>query len=81
MVQLTLENDQVFQLFRQLPAQMRRELLLELASRESRQRDLRTKEAEDRFRHLAKERGLNWEQMDDDQRLEFVDDLVHEDRK
>ena len=81
MVQLTLENEQVLELFRQLPPEMRQKILVELAAREAQDRDARMKEAEARFSRLAEERGLKWDQMDDDQRLSFVDDLVHEDRK
>ncbi|NJK78503.1 MAG: hypothetical protein HC914_00695 [Chloroflexaceae bacterium] len=32
------------------------------------------------MRQLAAERGLNWDTMDDDTRLVFADDLIHEDR-
>ncbi len=81
MVQLTLENGQVIELFRQLPPELRQKILVELAARESQDRETRMNEAEVRFSRLAEERGLKWDQMDDEQRLSFVDDLVHEDRK
>jgi hypothetical protein len=81
MVQLNLANEQVVELFRQLPADTRRSVLLELAAREARDREARITDTEDRFRGLARARGLDWDQLDDDQRLSFVDDLVHEDRK
>ena len=80
MVQLTLENDQVIELFRQLPPELRQKILVELAARESQERETRMQETEARFSRLAEKRGLKWDQMDDEQRLSFVDDLVHEER-
>ena len=81
MVQMNLADDQVVELFRQLPSQTRRKVLLELAAREAQNRDARMEETQRRFRQLAQERGLDWDKMDDDQRLSFVDDLIHEDHK
>jgi hypothetical protein len=36
--------------------------------------------AESQLRMICEKRGLEWDAMSDDQRQEFVDDLVHEDR-
>ena len=36
--------------------------------------------AEAQFRKLSASRGLNWDQMTDEERIDFVDDLIHEDR-
>ncbi len=36
--------------------------------------------AEDRLRSVASERGLDWDRMSEEQREEFIDDLIHEDR-
>ncbi len=37
--------------------------------------------AEEQLRKLATSRGLDWEAMTDEDRIDFVDNLVHEDRK
>jgi hypothetical protein len=37
-------------------------------------------EAEVRLRELASRKGMNWDALDDDQRLDFINALVHEDR-
>jgi hypothetical protein len=37
--------------------------------------------AETRLRHMANERGLRWETMEEAEREAFIDDLVHEDRR
>ena len=36
---------------------------------------------EAQYRHLCAERGLNWDTMTEAERENFVDDLIHEDRK
>ena len=36
--------------------------------------------AENRLRQLVFLRGLKWDEMTDEQRIDFVDDLIHEDR-
>ena len=41
----------------------------------------RMKYAESKVRELCAERGLDWDAMDDEERLYFVNDLVHEDRE
>ena len=34
--------------------------------------------AEEHLRQLASKRGLNWSEMSEDEREQFVDDLLHE---
>ena len=36
--------------------------------------------AEAQLRQLSASRGLNWDKMTDEERIDFVDDLIHEDR-
>jgi len=62
-----------------LDAQVPHTVLYTLAESASIQRQKRTTKAETALRRRAQERGLNWEMMNDDERLAFVDDLVHED--
>ena len=37
--------------------------------------------AEVQLRKLSASRGLNWDKMTDEERIDFVDDLIHEDRE
>ncbi len=37
--------------------------------------------AEAQLRKLSASRGLDWDMMTDEERISFVDDLIHEDRK
>ena len=43
--------------------------------------ETRMEEAEAQFRQLCAARGLNWGTMTEAERENFVDDLIHEDRK
>lgn len=36
--------------------------------------------AEAQLRKLSASRGLNWDKMTDEERIDFVGDLIHEDR-
>ena len=76
---LELSEAQVAQLVRQLPAAKRREVLLALAGPAA-AREARLDAAEVAARRLAAARGMDWEKLSDDERLAFVDDLIHEDR-
>jgi len=80
MVQLTLQDDQVLQLIRQLSPERQRELLMELARSAAAGCEARTSAIEERLAHLAQVRGKDWANMSDDDRLAFVNDLMHEDR-
>ena len=37
--------------------------------------------AEAQLRKLSASRGLDWDMMNDEERIDFVDDLIHEDRE
>lgn len=37
--------------------------------------------AEAELRKLSASRGLDWDMMTDEERIDFVDDLIHEDRE
>lgn len=77
---LELTNEQIVSLYAQLEPQVQRTLLYALAESTASVRQERMGLAEAALRRRATERGLYWDEMDEDQRLSFVDDLVHEDR-
>lgn len=79
MPSVSLTTDQVVDLVKQLPPVQKRALLLELASDAQIRRAERMAYAEDRLRILAAERGLVWDELDDDTREIFIDDLLHGD--
>jgi len=77
---LNLTNDQAIELLEQLSPRQKVEVLARLSQDAARMREENLKKGEEQLRRLAKERGLNWETMTEDQRMDFVDDLIHEDR-
>ncbi len=75
-----LTNEQVVELIRQLPPDQKRTALLTLANDAQASRSARMDYAATQLRRLSAEHGLDWEAMSEEQREEFVDDLIHEDR-
>jgi hypothetical protein len=78
MPNVTLTDDQVVELIKQLPAQQKRAILLVLAEDAQMRRDQRMAYAESQLRRLSTERGLNWDTLTEDEREAFIDDLLHE---
>lgn len=75
---LELTDEQVISLVRQLPAARKRNALLALAQDAEARRDERLRFGEEQLRRLSAQRGLNWERLTEDQREEFVNQLLHE---
>ena len=75
---LELTDEQVISLVRQLPSARKRGALLALAQDSQARRDERMRFGEAQLRRLCAERKLNWDSMSEDQREEFVDQLLHE---
>jgi hypothetical protein len=76
---LELSDAQVVDLVKQLPPERRRVALLALAAGAAQRRDERMHFAEGQLRRHAALRGPEWDKMSDDQRQDFIDDLLHED--
>lgn len=75
---LELTDEQVLSLVRQLPAPLKKAALLALAEDASRLREERLAQAGQQLRQRARERGLNWDTMNEDDREAFVNRLLHE---
>ena len=80
MATLTLTNEQVEQLVEQLPPDRQHTIYQRLARKEWSRWIEVSDGAEDAARHLASERSLDWDAMNGDERMVFVNDLVHEGR-
>lgn len=76
-----LTDEQVVSLIEQLPAARRSVVLQKLTANREAWWERTATEGEPQMRRLASERGLDWDAMSDDDRISFVDDLVHEDRQ
>jgi len=75
---LELTDEQVLSLIKQLPSAKKREALIALARDASTRRDERMAYAEAQLRQRARERGLDWDALDDAGREALVNRLLHE---
>jgi len=77
---LQLTDEQVLELVKQLPATRQQDLLRSLLSRQWPAWAALSAEGAAGARAAAAQRGRNWDAMTEQQREDFIDDLVHEDR-
>ena len=78
---IELTTEQVIDLIQQLPPEEKLTILKTIAKEARAGRPERMKYAESKVRRLCAERGLDWDTMTEDERLYFIDDIVHEDRE
>ncbi len=78
MATLSLSDDQVVQLVKQLPPQAKQRVLIDLNAERDAWWQATAQEGEQDMRRLAKARGLNWEAMTETDRATFVDKVLHE---
>ena len=80
MANISLTDEQVIDLFKQLSPDRKRAILLTLAEDAQSRRNERMKYAESQLKRLCKEKGLDWDLLSEEEKEVFVDDLIHEDR-
>ena len=78
---LELTTEQVIDFLQQMPPKEKLTVLKALAKEARAGRAEQMKYAESKVRELCTERGLDWDAMTEDERLYFIDDIVHEDRE
>ena len=78
---LELTTEQVIDFLQQMPPKEKLTVLKALAKEARAGRAEQMKYAESKVRELCAERGLDWNAMSEDERLYFIDDIVHEDRE
>ncbi len=78
MVTLTLSDKQVVDLVKQLPPEAKQAILEALVGERELWWDLTLSCNEDRLRNLANDRGRSWEEMSEEERESFVDQILHE---
>lgn len=76
---LDLTNDQAATLFRQLPEPQQIKIVSEVSAMSWQRREELRQEGVAAMRRMCAERGLDFDTMSDDERLDFVNELVHED--
>ena len=78
MVTLKLSNEQVVDLIKQLPATDKKAVLEALGSDSNLWWEIRLAHGEEQLRQLSSQRSLDWDQMTEEEREQFVDNLLHE---
>lgn len=78
MVTLTLSDQQIVDLVKQLPPISKQAVLDVLIAERELWWDMTLATGEIKLRKLANQRGLDWDKMSEDARESFVDDLLHE---
>ncbi len=78
MVTLTLSDQQIVDLVKQLPPTAKQTILDVLIAERVLWWDVTVSNSEEKLRKLAQGRGLDWNKLSEDERENFVDDLLHE---
>ena len=73
-----LTDEQVISLVKQLPPRRKRAALLALAGEAQARREARLQFGEQQLRRACTARGLDWDQLSEDERETFVNRLLHE---
>jgi hypothetical protein len=76
---LTLSNEQVVEMVKQLPVELQTELFRFLLLQQWETWEQLSRHGADQARLIAQERGLDWDRMTEEERENLIDDLVHED--
>ena len=75
---LTLTNQQVLELVKQLPTEQQIEVFRFLLLQQWGQWESLSQYGIERARLVAKERGQDWDSMTEEEREAFIDEVVHE---
>ncbi len=78
MVTLTLSDQQIVDLVKQLPPTSKQTVLEALMEERQMWWDMTLSKSEEKLRKLANQRGLDWNNMSENERENFIDDLLHE---
>ena len=78
-VNLTIE--QVIDFLQQIPPEEKFAVLTTLAEQAHAEHAEQIKYGEAKMRKICAERGLDWDTMTEEERMDFIDNIVHEDRE
>jgi len=78
MPSLTLSNEQVVELVKQLPQEQKTEIFRFLLLSQWQEWQSLSSYGTDKVKLTARERGYNWEKMTEEEREDFIDEVVHE---
>lgn len=78
---LELTTEQVIDLVQQMPPEEKFLVVRALTKETPAEREERMKYAESKVRKVCAARRLDWDPMGEEERLDFINDIVHEDRE
>lgn len=79
MATLTLSDEQVIELVKQLPVEQQVEVFRFLLLQQWEKWESLSRYGAEKARLVAQEKGLDWNMMTEEEREAFLDDVVHED--
>jgi len=78
---LTLTDEQIIELVKQLPPAKQAELFQFLQQQQQEKWEELSRTGQEGVRKAAAQRGKNWDTMTEEEREDFINDIVHEDRQ
>ncbi len=78
---IKLTTEQIIDFIQQLPGEEKLTVVRALAKESLPRRTERMKYLESKVREVCTERGLDWDTLTDEERQDFINDVVHEDRE
>ena len=77
---VNLTTEQIIDFIQQIPPKDKIAVLTTLAEQAHAEHAEQIKYGEAKVRKICAARGLDWDAMTEEERIDFIDDLVHEDR-
>ena len=78
---VNLTTEQIIDFIQQIPPEEKLVVLTTLAEQAHAGHTEQIKYGEAKVRKVCAARGLDWDAMTEEERIDFIDDLVHEDRE
>ena len=80
MLTLTQQEHEIVKQFKRLPPERQRRVMLAMFNTDPARWGKYQAQGEQQLRKLAADRGLDWAKLNDEQRQDFVNELLHEER-
>ena len=77
---VNLTTEQIVDFIQQIPPEEKLVVLTKLAEQAHAEHTEQIQYGETKVRKVCAARGLDWDAMTEEERIDFIDDLVHEDR-
>ena len=78
---IKLTTKQVIDFIQQIPPEDKLAVLTTLAEQAHAEHDEQIRYGEAKMRKVCAARGLDWDAMTEEERINFIDDIIHEDRE